>query len=841
MRIAKNSWKALTIFFIGLLLTIAATVLTHREAEEQADKEFVDVCDDIVHKISVRMQAHALFLRTTAAFFEASDTVTRLRWKMFNDQARLDQKLPGILGAGYSVIIPKDHLRQHIEAIRKEGFPAYTVRPSGDRSFYTSIIYIEPFSERNRRAFGYDMFSEPIRRKAMELARDSDMATLSGKVVLVQETEKDKQAGTLMYVPVYKSSMPIETIDQRRAAILGWVYSPYRMNDLMLGILGRWDFIGRDRISLEIFDGSATDNILIYNSMGKESRNLSKEAFRKYSLPLELCGRQWTMHFTQKEDQIIAFQSKELFVLFSGLSISLLLFFLFLTILNTRTKAQKIADSLTIDLKEREKQFEAIANYSASWESWFSKEGKLLWMNSYCEVLTGFTPSECIASTDVLSMVVAPEDLDLVMGRFVQALQGESGSNFEARFKRKDGSKFWLSVSWRPIFDAAGNSIGIRTSGTDVSARKQDEEVIRKLSLAVVQSPVSVIITDLEGKIEYVNGTAAQTTGYSQDEILGQRPNLFKSGETADEEYRILWKTITSGGQWSGTFHNKKKDGTLYWEAATISPIFDSNGIITHYLGIKEDITSKKKAHDELITSEANLKEANATKDKLFSIIAHDLRGPIGNISMILELLNHDNNLQESDRALFMDSLMQGSQNAFSLLENLLRWASSQAHKIEVKPAHIPVNAIIHRNIDLLSPVASGKSVTILTNITDNSSIYADEDSIDIVFRNLLSNAIKFSRTKGIINISSRDSGDFIEIEVADNGVGIKEEIAIKLFSKNSFYTTQGTNKEKGTGLGLVLCKDFVAQNGGKIWVESIFGQGSKFIFTVPKSNSNNN
>ena len=138
---------------------------------------------------------------------------------------------------GFSVLIPRAELARHVRELRQEGFPEYRLKPDGVRELYSAIIYLEPFTGRNLRAFGYDMFSELVRRAAMEQARDTGAAALSGKIVLVQETGADVQAGTLMYVPVYHKGLPLETVAQRRAALQGWVYSPYRMKDLIKGIL----------------------------------------------------------------------------------------------------------------------------------------------------------------------------------------------------------------------------------------------------------------------------------------------------------------------------------------------------------------------------------------------------------------------------------------------------------------------------------------------------------------------------------------------------------------------------------------------------------------------------
>ncbi|MEI7663245.1 MAG: CHASE domain-containing protein, partial [Bacteroidota bacterium] len=188
-----NGWKGLVIFLAGLFLTAVAACYTEHAVEEKALHEYELNCIEIKSKISVRLHAYAQLLRSSSGLFAASDTVTRSKWKSFSEPSEISRNLPGIQGVGFALIIPRNRLQQHILGIRKEGFPEYTVKPVGDREVYTSIIYLEPFSGRNLRAFGYDMFSEQVRRRAMELSRDSDLATLSGKVQLVQETYNDVQ------------------------------------------------------------------------------------------------------------------------------------------------------------------------------------------------------------------------------------------------------------------------------------------------------------------------------------------------------------------------------------------------------------------------------------------------------------------------------------------------------------------------------------------------------------------------------------------------------------------------------------------------------------------------
>ena len=248
---------------MGIFFTFFTTIFTYNIVEQKAKEEFGSICNEIEIKITTRLQAHVLILQAGAAYFTVSDTVTRSDWKEFIARSQVDKNLPGIQGVGFSIIISPNQLEQHIKRIRKEGFPDYKVYPEGERNIYTSIIYHEPFSGRNLRAFRYDMFSQPTRRKAMEQSRDNNMATLSGKVDLVLETNEDIQSGTLMDVPLYIHNAPTRTVEDRRKAIKGWGHSPYRMDDLMRGILGRWDNNELNRIHLKVYNDSIKAHIVV--------------------------------------------------------------------------------------------------------------------------------------------------------------------------------------------------------------------------------------------------------------------------------------------------------------------------------------------------------------------------------------------------------------------------------------------------------------------------------------------------------------------------------------------------------------------------------------------------
>jgi hypothetical protein len=204
----------------------AGTLFMKSNVQSGVEKEFNSRCDRICSLIADRLDDHAWVLWSGAAFFQASGRVTREEWRTFVARQGNEKPLAGIQGTGFSLLIPRTELPRHLQEVRGEGFPDYTVKPEGDREIYTSILYLEPFADRNLRAFGFDMFSDPVRRSAMERARDTNSAALSGKVVLMQETSEDAQPGALIYVPVYRPGMPLDSIEQRRTAIMAGFMAP---------------------------------------------------------------------------------------------------------------------------------------------------------------------------------------------------------------------------------------------------------------------------------------------------------------------------------------------------------------------------------------------------------------------------------------------------------------------------------------------------------------------------------------------------------------------------------------------------------------------------------------
>jgi PAS domain S-box-containing protein len=356
-------------------------------------------------------------------------------------------------------------------------------------------------------------------------------------------------------------------------------------------------------------------------------------------------------------------------------------------------------------------------------------------------------------------------------------------------------------------------------------------------NIAFDQSPVSIVITDVDGKIEYVNPNFSQLTGYSQAEVKGVKTNVLKTELTPLNTFKELWKTIKEGEIWRGEFINRKKNDEIYYEEAVIAPIRNERKKIVNFLAIKLDITQRKK--DEALIQQRNseLSKLNSTKDRMFSIIAHDLKGPIGNLQQLLEIIDHDINRGDTANVEeLLRMLKQAAKTSADLLENLLTWTRSQLNAISINPEPFNLPQIISDSINLLSVTIKQKKIKIVREFEGRFIVFADKAMTGTIVRNLLSNAIKFSIKEGSIHIGLMQDESETILSIRDNGVGIDEDRKGKLFDFAGNQSTYGTSGEKGTGLGLVLSKEFADKNNGRIWFESKKNAGSTFYVALPRT-----
>lgn len=397
-----------------------------------------------------------------------------------------------------------------------------------------------------------------------------------------------------------------------------------------------------------------------------------------------------------------------------------------------------------------------------------------------------------------------------------------------------DGHTTWVSTTKVPMRDAAGVIIGIIGVSRDITDKKATERRLLQLSTAVEQSPSTVVITDVKGNIEYVNPKFTEITGYTLEEVVGKSPRVLKSGEQPPELYRQLWETILSGHEWRGQFRNRKKNGELYWETASISPIIDRSGVIRHFVAVKEDITARKRAEEQLLRSQRM--ESIGT---LAGGIAHDLNNTLAPIFMACDILG-DNLKNDDDREL-LEAIRASAQRGAELVRQVLSFARGvEGRRVEVQPKHVikDIERIVHETFP--------KTVRVETNIaSDLWTLIADPTQLHQVLLNLCVNARDAMPRGGLLTLAAQNMvvdsqfasmrqgvkpGQHVEISVTDDGVGIPVEIRDQIF--DPFFTTKEVGK--GTGLGLSTVMGIVKSHGGFIEVESEPGRGTTFRISLP-------
>lgn len=471
---------------LGLGLTHALWRDARQGAAQAMETEFDYWVNKVVYNIESRLAAHVQILRGVAGLFDASQTVSRQEFAAYVTALKLEKNYPGIQGIGFSLFIRPEHLAQHEADIRQEGFPDYRVHPVGARDLYSAIIHLEPFDWRNQRAFGYDMYAEPVRQRAMARARDQDMASLSGKVILVQETDTDIQPGFLIYVPVYRPQPPHATLEERRANLMGWAYSPLRMYDLMGSLLWTVEFDGlRWPLDVEIYDVGEHDGDtlsperLLYDLDRVPRHDLPAATFRRVR-PIEFGGHQWLLLASSSpESSLQLINEKTHFIALAGSLGSLLLALLIgVAVVSQRRVAQALDETVRTNqrLLVSEQRLQAFFDNAESLVWIKDLDGRLVAVNHYMERVFGLPREELLgrATSDLV-----PADLAAIYTDHDQrVLRGGQALSFEEPARHAHGGQTYLSAKF-PLRDGQGRVYALGAICTDISERKRGEEALR--------------------------------------------------------------------------------------------------------------------------------------------------------------------------------------------------------------------------------------------------------------------------------------------------------------------------------------------------------------------------
>ena len=367
--------------------------------------------------------------------------------------------------------------------------------------------------------------------------------------------------------------------------------------------------------------------------------------------------------------------------------------------------------------------------------------------------------------------------------------------------------------------------------------RKKSLVEVSKLSKIIETTKQAVVLFNKYGIISYVNKGFEDYTGYHKDDVVNESIFNFTDADGRKIYGEKIIPLIKGQGSWEGEMNIKKKDGSFFISNQICSTFNSSKKNITLYVSIFNDITIRKEQEQELKNINNSLSSTLVTRDKMFSIIAHDLTGPFSSILGFSKLMATEfNDYNTSDHIKFSQFIYESGRNTFDLLTNLLHWSRSQLGSVELFTEEIDLLDLINENVDPLKLMLNKKEITLLLNVQNGIAVLADNNTMGVVIRNLFSNAIKFTPRLGTIEISAKKNEGKIAVAFIDSGVGMSNSVVANLFNKNKNNSEKGTEDEKGTGLGLHLCKEFIELNKGTISVESELGSGTIFTITIPSA-----
>lgn len=814
---------------LGLLATGIAWDLARESQQRRIRDDFNKHTARATSDIGQRLRAYEQVLRGGTALFDASGLVSRTQWRSYVESLHIAEALPGADGIGFVRMITNEGKPAHLIAMRAEGFANYDIRPGGIRNVYAPVVYLEPFGDRNARATGYDMFTEPHRRTAMEIARDQGSATISGQVKWIQETDQKEQTGVLMYLPVYRGGARHATVNLRLTELIGYVYAPIRIDSLINGILDPQI----NGIDLEIFDGDSPTRESLLFDLDKNPRFLDKatQAAQSDLSTVAIYNRKWTFRYEATPQFSVSRDDQRPLVVLIGCGlISLLLSGITWMATRTRNRAISFATRIAASILENEERFSGIFHSAMDAIITIDEQQKILLFNPGAERVFRCTATQAIGGP--LSRFM-PERFHALHAAHVQHFGAvgvsdrQMGNQRDLFGLRSDGEEFPLEAS---ISHTTQNGKRLFTVILrDITARKQAETALRdseqRFRGLIEASPEAIYIHQDE-KLVFVNRAAQVLFGATEpDQLIGKSVfSLFhadSSNSVRESIQSIQSRTLTNPIV-------ERKIVTLNGEVRFVEIAvsgFDIAG--KHSIqGMMRDITERYQARAELERSHVELRRlGNAletAQEEERKRLARELHDDLGQTLTVLKMD------MSSLKSKLADSPADPAMYA-GLLDDIERMDSQLNHTVQsVRRISADLRPVLMDDLGLATALETLiKQVSRISNIRCAFDLNPDRLLIDKrlatplfrIAQEALNNIVKHAQATEVKLSLYRDAANSLILEVRDNGKGLTRE-----------------DRRKPDSFGLIGMRERAYALGGELRIDSEPGSGTMIQIKIPNS-----
>lgn len=725
MRVSRTSWLPVGILVLSMGLTWLVWNHERQSAQLQLKTHFDFSLQEAISRIEQRMGSYEQLLRGVQAQYVSMGKIDRQGLQDYVATLRLDANFSGVQAIGQLDWVTAGQKERHVAKMRQLGFGDYAIRPEGVREAYAPIVQREPYVGRNRVAFGFDAWSEPVRRLALERARDSGMPAISGKLRLGTETEPEVQPGIAMVLPIYASNKPSDSLEQRRANLIAWVFASFRMSDLMASLYGQFP----PGISFAINDGiEVSDETLLYQSDRQQDGASGILSAHEY---LVIGGRTWTLTMTASDDFARRFgQNEAPLIAWSGIGLSLLLTCIAWLLTTSRARALRLAQTMTSELRASERFVHTVTD---------NIPGLVAYWNSdlYCEFANArhqefFGKAAAEARGIHIRELIGEETYRRVAPHIEAVLRG-AAQNFEGMLTKPDGSVSHTYANYIPDWQ------GDRVKG------------------------FYVLVSDI---------------------------TPFKQVEAELAEHRDRLELLVEQ------------------RTAALS-----------------------------IAKEA-AEAANRAKTVFLATMSHELRTPMNAIMGLTGVVRRK--LTDPKQVEQLDKVLAASNQLLMIINDILELSRLEANHIALEQIDFKLGEMLERLAATFKPEMQRKDLSLRMEITPalaTRQLQGDPVRLEQILFKLISNAIKFTAA-GSVDLRAMLSEEsatnlVLRFEVTDTGIGIAPEEKGRLFSAFEQLDGSMSRRYGGAGLGLAISKRLVQAMGGSIGVESQFGAGSTFWFTV--------